>query len=494
MKKILNSNIFYTILYAIFTLIIVLHHEIWADEAQFWLVVKNLSVVELFKHLVNEGHPAFFYLINMPFAKLGCSIFVMQFICWFASCTAVYLFLRFSPFNRWAKFAVVTSAGFLYFFPVIARSYSIIPLLVFVLAVLYPKSDKHPFWYAFLLFITANTHIIMFGFCGLLALEFLYRNIIKSNALRNKTGYIALGVMLFGLAAVVLQLHGTTSSNVYIKIIPETIVFNIISVAVQFFVVALDSICIEIHSFSNFILDAFFGIVSAIIYIVLFVLLFIQNKKLFFIAILGIGFQLAIYIIAYPHWVFATRIFCAHLILLFCLWVLFNNEQVSQKFKKWFNILLTVFFLITFFNGLRYSILDYRYNYSSAKDTAEYIIKNINPEDSVIVSDNVNYVISIIFYLHDKNKIFQTYTNEPIKYVVWNENLKYILHDDEWNVYVKDLKTKPDFKDKTIYIILPFLNVSSGFVTHLSEFEAVYISSIPVVSGEGFALYKYVGK
>ena len=68
--KILNSNIFYTFIYAICTLVIVLHHEIWADEAQVWQLVKNLSVMELFKHLVNEGHPAFFYLINMSTIRI----------------------------------------------------------------------------------------------------------------------------------------------------------------------------------------------------------------------------------------------------------------------------------------------------------------------------------------------------------------------------------------------------------------------------------------
>ena len=61
-KKTLFKNIICTILYAVFTLIIVLHHETWADEAQVWLLAKHLSIFDfsLFKHLVNEGHPSFF--------------------------------------------------------------------------------------------------------------------------------------------------------------------------------------------------------------------------------------------------------------------------------------------------------------------------------------------------------------------------------------------------------------------------------------------------
>lgn len=517
--KILNSNIFYTFIYAIFTLVIVLHHEIWADEAQVWQLVKNLSVVELFKHLVNEGHPAFFYLINMPFAKLenwGFSIFAMQFICWFASCMAVYLFLRFSPFNKWAKFAVVTSAGFLYCFPVIARSYSIIPLFVFALAILYKKSDKHPLWYAFLIFITANTHVIMFGFCAILALEFLYRNFIKDNfcfssfrALaknpkgmaikkqvqgdnkKQNTKIIALGIMLLGLIAVVLQLHGTTSSNAFIKLDISQFMQNTFKVVSQFFINCIDNRYPELHSIMCPLFSIPAILISVFTYLSLFILLFLKDKKLFSIAFFSILFQLLIYIIGYNHWIFVTRIFCAHVILIFCIWILLENENISQRFKKGFNILLTTFFLLTFLNGLQYSILDYRYNYSSAKETAEYIIKNIDSKNSVIISDNSPYVISVVYYLHDKNKIFLAQADDYLKYVVWEEYLQHLLSPKNWRVYVDKFI---DTKDKTIYAIIPFFNEIKLGIKDLESFELIYQSNPAIVRGEGFKIYKYIEK
>ena len=142
-NKNLAINIIVTMLYALFTLIMVFHHEIWADEAQAWLIAKNLSIFDfsLFKHLVNEGHPPFFYLLIMPFAKLNTSIIFMQILCWFCSVVSVFLLLKKSPFNNFCKFSIVISGGFLYFFPVIARSYSMIPLLIFIAAILYKKQD-----------------------------------------------------------------------------------------------------------------------------------------------------------------------------------------------------------------------------------------------------------------------------------------------------------------------------------------------------------------
>ena len=107
----------------------VLHHEIWVDEAQVWLLVKHLNIFELFNHLVNEGHPSFFYLLIMPFAKIGLPILAMQIVCWLSMVASVFLLLEYSPFNKFTKFAIIMSAGFLYYLPVMARSYSIIPLL-----------------------------------------------------------------------------------------------------------------------------------------------------------------------------------------------------------------------------------------------------------------------------------------------------------------------------------------------------------------------------
>ena len=140
-KKSIVINLILTLIYAFITFVFVLHHEIWADEAQVWQIVKNLSVFDLslFKHLVNEGHPAFFYLLVMPFAKLNMSIFIMQILCWLSTVLSVFLLLQYSPFNKITKYSIITSAGFMYFFPVIARSYSILPLLVFLLALIYKE-------------------------------------------------------------------------------------------------------------------------------------------------------------------------------------------------------------------------------------------------------------------------------------------------------------------------------------------------------------------
>ena len=159
-----KTSLVVALIYAIVTLISVLHHEIWSDEAQVWMLTKYISLPELFPHLVNEGHPPFFYLIVMPFAKLFNNIIWMQLICWFSSVLAIFLLWNNSKFSSLTKAVITFSAPFIYFFPTIARSYSIIPLLVFLLAIFHNKTKERPFIYSITLFLLFNLHSIMYVF------------------------------------------------------------------------------------------------------------------------------------------------------------------------------------------------------------------------------------------------------------------------------------------------------------------------------------------
>ena len=491
-KNTLVKNILWTVLYALITLIVVLHHEIWADEAQVWMIVKDLGAAGLFKHLVNEGHPSFFYLLMMPFAKIGFSALFMQLFCWSAMVVSVFLILEFSPFNRFAKFAVITSAGFLYFFPVIARSYSIIPLLVFALAIMYPRQKEHPVWYAALLVMLANTHIIMFAFAFILFSLFIVERFVKEKTFK-KQYIVSFAVMFTGLAAVVLQLYGTTSSNVVIKIDTANLIVSSLKVVSEFFINAYDA---QYPDFHRIMLPSFglFSIVtSVLLYLTFFIMLFIKDKKLFSIAFFGILFQIFIYIIGYNHWIFVNRIFCAHLIMLFCFWVLLHDNTLSQKLRKTLNILIGLFFLLTFLNGAKSCLLELKYPYSGAKETAEFIEKNIDKDNSIIITNNEPYAVSTVYYLDGKREILSAYKGKPVRYVVWSKELLHVLTDKGWSEYVKYMKEyNPEFKNKKIYVLVPFFDTEKIGVSDIEDFRTIFMSKPSIVRLEGYRLYEYM--
>ena len=187
-------------LFGILTLFFLLHHEIWADEAQVWLVVRDLDVLGILKHVRTEGHPLLWYFIIAPFAKLNLPVFSMQIVNWFFVLLGASFLILKSPFNEFSKVSILISSAFLYWFPIISRSYCLIPILVFLLAWLYKKQKEHPFLYVTTIILLANTHIIMFGFCFALAVIFFYENVIQQ---KNKKNIILTTILFLPLPIVV---------------------------------------------------------------------------------------------------------------------------------------------------------------------------------------------------------------------------------------------------------------------------------------------------
>lgn len=498
-KRLMILAVIITIIYGLITLNTVLHHEVWADEAQVWQLCTHLSIPELFQHLKNEGHPALFYLIVMPFAKIFSDIIYMKIICWLSMCLATFLLVYYSPFKIYTKLAIILSAGFLYFFPVIARNYSIIPFLVFLAALLYNKSKQYPIIYAIVIALIANTHIIMFAFSAFLGVLFFYDNIllnIRNKNTQNISRYIiSCFIILFGLLCVFYELSGTTGNNVFIKIDISHLISSSIRIITLFFINSYNyDIGINTRLYNPFI-DLISIFLIAITFIACFINIFVNSKKMFFTALIGISFQLGIYIIAYNSFVYVNRVFCAYLIIIFCYWIILSNNNFNEQ-KKFFkeksiNILLTILFALTIYNGINYTKQDIKLNYSGAKETAEFIKQNINPDNSVIFIDNEPYMISLAYYLRGSHKLYSAFRKKYLDYVIWDNTTISNYADLGWSNYISYLK---ETDNRDFYIV----NVSSDYRHKLEQtqtdyFEMIFKSGITVETYEGYRVFKYIG-
>lgn len=489
-KKNLIKNIIITLLYAIFTLIVVLHHEIWVDEAQVWLLVKHLNIFELFNHLVNEGHPSFFYLLIMPFAKIGLPILAMQIVCWLSMVASVFLLLEYSPFNKFTKFAIIMSAGFLYYLPVIARSYSIIPLLMFLIAILYPKQQNHPILYTLLLVFLANTHVIMFVFCLCLALKFLYDIISKKNT--NKIHLFSLILITLGLTAVIVQLSGSIESNNAITFDIKNIGDNTKQVLSLFFLNITDCVSdsITAQQLGAFSKTAFFvATVEWIFFLLSFIALFFINKIAFTFGFFSIAFQFFIYIFSY-NVMYPTRIFCALNILLFCFWISFKNIEIAAKRKLFIEIILSLIFVLTFMCSFKSIYADLKYPYSSSKNTAQFI-KNEIDKKALIIPDIDVYITSVMVYLPDYN-FYSIYYNKKLKFSKWTVTGFY-------SPYVISQLLEEEMEkqnNKNAYILSSSLleNFYRYDILMPDKYKLIYSSPPAIKNGEAYKIYKYIKK
>ena len=167
MKRFIKENkveIIIMFVYVISTFIIgMFFHEKWRDEAQAWLMARDLNLFDLLKQMKYEGHPFLWQLILMPFAKLGFPYITESLISLLFMWIATWLLLIKSPFDKLVKIFILLSLPIIYFYPVIARNYSLIPLALFIIAILYKDRNEKKVHYCLAILFLAYTHILMWG-------------------------------------------------------------------------------------------------------------------------------------------------------------------------------------------------------------------------------------------------------------------------------------------------------------------------------------------
>ncbi|MBR6164085.1 hypothetical protein IKQ26_09410 [bacterium] len=454
-------NIAITLCYAIFTFLIVLRHEIWEDEAQVWLLAQNLSIVELFQNLFSEGHPPLFYLLTMPFAKLGLGVFSMQVLCWLSCVFGVFLLFHYSPFKWWVNTSVVLSCGFLYAFPVIARSYSILPFLVFLSAILYEKRREMPILYGIILFLISMTHVIMLPFVSALLLCFILE-IFKEKRVDLKTVSTAF-LMFLGIVYVLLISLSAVEHNHFIHFYSNNNIYTPIIFLLKFFSTALGPL-------SKISVNFVFAYI--ILFLILLTEIFRFSKKAFFIALLSVIGQFTIYVMFYFSPVYQTRIFSMFIIILFCYWAAWKTSN-DNFLKRNISVLLSIFFLLTTLNGIKHIKADYFQAYSGSKETAEFIRNNID-KDTVIFTDVAQTSASVLSYLNKGYKVLYAPSNRELKYAVWEKDTQEGFLPSEWSEYLAA-------KEGKFYLLLvedkDIENTEKAFVSSnsISKKEKFYI-------------------
>ena len=152
--------------YAAATLVFVLKHEPWADELQAWLIARECTVPEIFSAMKWEGHFVPWYLMLHVFAANGAPVLCMNLLSWAFLTAAGAFFIFRAPFNLPIKALVLCSSGMLFWYPVVARCYAPIPILLFLLASLWSQRLARPLLFGFLIALLTNTHAYFEGFCG----------------------------------------------------------------------------------------------------------------------------------------------------------------------------------------------------------------------------------------------------------------------------------------------------------------------------------------
>jgi hypothetical protein len=147
-------------LFLLLGLIGILHHEMWRDELEIWLLARDSgSVRELFENIGTQGHPSLWYLLVFVLTSFTANPLSMQLMSLAIGAANAALFLRFAPFGPWLKILFCFGYFSFYEYTIISRSYGLLLLLVFTFCSLFERRrELHP-WLALVLFLMAHTHI-----------------------------------------------------------------------------------------------------------------------------------------------------------------------------------------------------------------------------------------------------------------------------------------------------------------------------------------------
>lgn len=147
-------------LFVVLGLVGILHHEMWRDELEIWLIARDSdSLRHLFHNMRTEGHPALWYLLVFAVSRLSSDPLSMQLLHLAIASTSVALILRHAPFPVWTRILLCFSYFVFYEYTIISRSYGLEFLLAFAFCTLYPRREERLPWLALLLFAMANTNL-----------------------------------------------------------------------------------------------------------------------------------------------------------------------------------------------------------------------------------------------------------------------------------------------------------------------------------------------
>ncbi|MBN2169554.1 MAG: hypothetical protein JW738_09945 [Actinobacteria bacterium] len=409
-------------------------HVPWHDEVQAWLLARDTNPISLlFQYLRYEGHPGLWHLILMAPAKLNFPLMTLNIISCVAMIAAAYLVIFKSRFPVIIKILLPFSYFFFYQYAVIARSYSLLAVLLFLIAIVYKQKTERPYAYFTLLILLAN--VSLHGTLIALSLLALHLGSLKKEwprlPGRIRKGQI-IGLSVFMLAMIILVLMLLPPADLRSPAKFDLSITRIIDVSFKALNTSLTTYWFISFPMLAVLLVWFYKRRLLLTYLVITVPLL-----LFFAVVYSIGWHYGI----------------VFFVLVFVLWLSFDEQHQENertfKFDKLMlkqiaTVALTAILAIQIVYSYRSFIAEFHYKYSSTQSIATYI-KEYNLENKKI------YILgpfTAVLAYFDEN-IFDNYNDGhgPCFWLYSTKN-NYIAELNEKNIK-KAVREKPD------YILVP---------------------------------------
>lgn len=397
-----------------------------------------------------EGHFLLWYLILMPFAKLGFSYYTINIISWVITSLSVWLILDKAPFEFYKRVLLIFTFPLLYLFPIVSRCYCIIPLAIVLMCIFYENRKKNPLKYLLSIVLLANTHVIMLGMVGIVILDYIFEIYKDSNSIsvqEKKKRVNCLVITIILLIITIWPLLGCLSTNqdlgttnyLVLKVFRAIFYYPFLLIMQIFYFFMFNTITISFVLIIAWIL-LFYEIKNyPITYLKVF--LVIMWQCLIYSFIFGLSTQRA-----------STIVF----ILLYFKWINTYKDKDENKSKKIDKKILDIFWsllvIINIIGGILYVIIcEIPYNCSNAYQIGNYINENISEKSIILSGPRVEFTSSIIPYINKDIKFYHIAGNRYFSYAIWD-------NDNKLDIELEDIMSLSNIFDKDTKLYYVFCN------------------------------------
>lgn len=475
------------LLYIVFNLYLLLVHEMWRDEINVWLMGRDLSVIQLFQELKYQGHPCLWYLLIMPFAKLGLPCQVMGMLSLGIMAFATWIFVFYGPFSIITKFVLIFSPAFTYYYPVIARAYCLVALGIILAAFYYGKRYEKPILYGLLLGVLVQAETIAVPVAGFISVIWVLESVYldcKSHKIQCCKQTLK-GVWIPFISFLLYMATMAKVSDSPVFAVQDMGLYDTTQAVKQM----LQHICNRLTGNTSWSSIVFF-----IVLMIVAVLWIIVTKQLLPWGVFAgtVVFQVLFSVIIYELniWHFLSLVF----VLIWTLWVSDKKDNRDNKWQKGMYY-FTQGFLIVFglqmfihWTGPVVSNLPNALHgsYSDAYNAA-VCIKNEVSTDEVIIETNVPYASTIWGYLPEYSAYFAG-SGEVVSYANWSEEQSQYISLPELQHWVKQ-----SFPEENSYILIV---TGDSYLTQWEEnkdtleMELLYTTEILSERQEDYQIYR----
>ena len=415
LRTLYQSDIAFSItlasVFLLLSIVGVLHHEMWRDELENWLVPRDSSsLAELFHIRRYGGHPGLWYLILYPISRVTRDPFAMQLVHVLLASGAIFILARWSPFSRLQK--LLFTFGYFPFFEyaLISRNYVISELLIFALCALLGTARARPLYLSIILFLLANTTIYGLIIAVAITLALLYRWLSR-DAVGWKEIVLFLTIVTAGIAASVLSVmqppDAGFAADWHLNLDPRkaaivlTTIFQAYVPIPNFF---------NYHFWNTNIFMRGAGSIAAAFIsaglIMFSVALFARRRAVLLLYLSGtLGILLFTYVKYYGYLRHNGNLF---LLLIACLWLSSDSSEsapaeskqnrITGFVQRYKGVFITGILCLHIPGGIFAWAMDFVYPFSSIRPTADYI-KAAGLQEMLVVASDERFVSPITGYL-----------------------------------------------------------------------------------------------